>query len=82
MISIGKTNHTSLRRSITLHWLTFQTPLSQATYVVSGRRDHWREQLGSRRTTLSARMLIKQLKFGYEFSGNISVTSKDFDSAN
>ena len=79
VVWIGKTKHTSLRRSITLHWLTFQTPLSQVTYVVTGRRDHWREQLSSRRTTLSAQLLIKQLKFGYEFSGNISVTLKDFD---
>ena len=79
VVWIGKTKHTSLRRSITLHWLTFQTPLSQVTYVVTGRRDHWREQLSSRRATLSAQLLIKQLKFGYEFSGNISVTLKDFD---
>jgi len=80
VVCIGKTKHTGLRRSITLRSLTFQTPLSQATYVVTGRRDHWREQLGSRRATLSARMLITQLKIEYKFSENIPVISRDFDS--
>ena len=49
------------------------------TYVVTGRRDHWREQLSSRRATLSAQLLIKQIKIEYEFSGNIPVISKNFD---
>ena len=78
VVWIGKTKHTSLRRSITLHWLTFQTPLSQVTYVVTGRRDHWREQLSSRPATLSAQLLIKQLKIEYEFSGEHSRYFEEF----